>query len=408
MKRICSSILLLVFLLPIVNAVDFRITDPKLYQCDPALASADKCGQQVMPRLGSDGKTAYPLQAGSDFEICVDVNNVGSAGSARVEAGFLTRGQINQFFFGGAPILSVAGPLIKPVQNCKVEETNVQTHEVTLANNQQAVVCNKVHIPQFSQSQKNNLGWFAEAFERCSTLAEPNPVVHSHTAGRIELVFPLSFTAPPAESCTDRFLNNFESDIDCGGPNCAPCEDGRLCNVGGEESKGGDCKADSACVPAEGQNFRCRGVVSEQREGEELILVVDDTGTERSVIVSCDAGFAKVGNECLKVCAAGEVAVGGVCEALPAGTTCHKVDEQRAECVSPDGERNVVVAPDDKRVDIVDGKVEFVPKASVCSADVETCEDGFDEATPVLYWLFLAGMISLLVALGVYVWGRYF
>ena len=32
-----------------------------------------------------------------------------------------------------------------------------------------------------------------------------------------------------APSCSDGVLNGSESDLDCGGPDCAPCGDGRVC-----------------------------------------------------------------------------------------------------------------------------------------------------------------------------------
>ena len=41
--------------------------------------------------------------------------------------------------------------------------------------------------------------------------------------------------APP--SCTDGVKNGSESDVDCGGPDCAPCADGRAC--GGDN----DCRS---------------------------------------------------------------------------------------------------------------------------------------------------------------------
>jgi hypothetical protein len=37
--------------------------------------------------------------------------------------------------------------------------------------------------------------------------------------------------AAATSSCTDMILDGTETDIDCGGPSCAPCSDGRLCLV---------------------------------------------------------------------------------------------------------------------------------------------------------------------------------
>jgi hypothetical protein len=52
-----------------------------------------------------------------------------------------------------------------------------------------------------------------------------------------------------APSCADGVLNGSESDVDCGGPDCAPCADAQLCAAGNDcrstVCTGGTCQAPS-------------------------------------------------------------------------------------------------------------------------------------------------------------------
>jgi hypothetical protein len=50
----------------------------------------------------------------------------------------------------------------------------------------------------------------------------------------------------PAPTCTDGVENGGETDVDCGGPTCAPCADGHTCAAGGD-CQSGDCQS-GACV----------------------------------------------------------------------------------------------------------------------------------------------------------------
>ena len=47
--------------------------------------------------------------------------------------------------------------------------------------------------------------------------------------------------SPTSRLCVDNLFNGFESAVDCGGPHCPKCDDGRTCNVG-SDCRSGICK----------------------------------------------------------------------------------------------------------------------------------------------------------------------
>jgi hypothetical protein len=60
-------------------------------------------------------------------------------------------------------------------------------------------------------------------------------------------------TPPVGPTCTDHIKNGAETDVDCGGPVCSPCDDGQTC-VGSSDCKSDDCEGGTcttvpACTP---------------------------------------------------------------------------------------------------------------------------------------------------------------
>jgi len=48
----------------------------------------------------------------------------------------------------------------------------------------------------------------------------------------------------PASLCTDGELDGDETDVDCGGPDCEPCADGRAC-LDDDDCASGSCDGDT-------------------------------------------------------------------------------------------------------------------------------------------------------------------
>lgn len=97
-----------------------------------------------------------------------------------------------------------------------------------------------------------------------------------------------------APSCTDGYQDGAETDVDCGGDACQPCDDGFHCLVDGDCASG-HCSA-RQCVPAP--------CVNGQRDGSETDL---DCGG--GTCAPCEEG---------KTCAGGRDCLSGVC----AGQQC--------------------------------------------------------------------------------------
>ncbi|HEX9100973.1 MAG TPA: hypothetical protein VF997_02150, partial [Polyangia bacterium] len=58
-----------------------------------------------------------------------------------------------------------------------------------------------------------------------------------------------------APSCTDGVLNGSESDVDCGGPDCAPCADGRGC-AGDNDCRSRGCSGGACATPTCSDGFQ--------------------------------------------------------------------------------------------------------------------------------------------------------
>jgi hypothetical protein len=60
-------------------------------------------------------------------------------------------------------------------------------------------------------------------------------------------------TPPATPTCTDHLKNGAETDVDCGGPACSPCDDGQTCvdqsDCKSESCDGGTCTTVPACTP---------------------------------------------------------------------------------------------------------------------------------------------------------------
>ncbi|MCU1277022.1 MAG: hypothetical protein JWM53_568 [bacterium] len=58
-----------------------------------------------------------------------------------------------------------------------------------------------------------------------------------------------------APSCSDGVVNGSESDLDCGGPDCGPCADGRVC-AGGNDCRSHVCTGATCQAPSCDDGFR--------------------------------------------------------------------------------------------------------------------------------------------------------
>jgi hypothetical protein len=58
-----------------------------------------------------------------------------------------------------------------------------------------------------------------------------------------------------AASCSDGIKNGSESDVDCGGPDCMPCGDGRIC-AGGNDCQSRVCNGAACQAPSCSDGFQ--------------------------------------------------------------------------------------------------------------------------------------------------------
>lgn len=152
---------------------------------------------------------------------------------------------------------------------------------------------------------------------------------------------------PPVPHCTNRELDSDETDRDCGGLDCAPCANGKKCDVAS------DCKIQS-CVSGRCQAASCTDKVKNGKETD-----VDCGGTECG---TCDDGDSCIKpSDCeSKVCKSGtcreatcgdkvkngnETDVdcgGGGCDPCDVGQACKSTDD----CEQPPNPEEIVSCDD--------------------------------------------------------------
>jgi hypothetical protein len=102
---------------------------------------------------------------------------------------------------------------------------------------------------------------------------------------------------PPAATCSDGIKNGSETDIDCGGPDCPPCANGRTCE------RNTDCGT-ARCGDSQGNGDTCQSCTSDGVCGS------DDNGG-----CTCDDGTGA----CLSD---QDPTIVDSCDACPSGTVC--------------------------------------------------------------------------------------
>lgn len=161
-------------------------------------------------------------------------------------------------------------------------------------------------------------------------------------------------------SCADGKFSPNETDIDCGGPNCAPCGKGEICQVA-TDCESGSC-ADGVCCDA-----ACSGVCEACTEGH--------TGVANGVCAAIRAE-TDPDNECgdSSLCQ-GDTCSGmrGICSAAPALTVCRPdsgpcdLGDELCDGVTASCPADEISPPGTDLDNACEG-------AGVCNAD-ETCED---------------------------------
>jgi cysteine-rich repeat protein len=116
-----------------------------------------------------------------------------------------------------------------------------------------------------------------------------------------------------AETCTDGALNNGETDVDCGGANCAGCGDGNICQAG-SDCASGICTGGTCQVPA------CDDGVKNGGEGD-----VDCGGT--CPTQCADGSTCGAPGDCVS-----GVCTGGLCAAPACDDGIHNGNETDVDC----------------------------------------------------------------------------
>ena len=160
--------------------------------------------------------------------------------------------------------------------------------------------------------------------------------------------------APPftclTPTCSDGYLNQDETDVDCGGATCAACSDGNMCVVA-SDCVSGVCSG-GICQPA-----TCSDTVQNQDETD-----VDCGGT--TCAACSDGGGCLVGSDCVSgVCSA------GICQAPTCSDAVQNQDETDVDC----GGATCAGCPDGDSCNIASDCLSGVCTGGVCQAP--TCSD---------------------------------
>lgn len=112
--------------------------------------------------------------------------------------------------------------------------------------------------------------------------------------------------------CNDSFLNGYESDIDCGGPQCSPCKDGRACASAVPDQADKNCASKNCkggvCAPASCSNGKKDGCETDVDCGGGLCAQSGQTCTKCPLGKACEQGV----RDCEST-----FCVSGMCSAMP-------------------------------------------------------------------------------------------
>ncbi|MDC3959620.1 proprotein convertase P-domain-containing protein [Polyangium jinanense] len=172
-------------------------------------------------------------------------------------------------------------------------------------------------------------------------------------------------------SCMDQVMNGSETDIDCGGPDCTPCDDTRAC-LEASDCKSGVCTGNACAAPA------CDDTV---KNGEETDAdcggpTCSPCGPEKGCTVDGDCvGGTCSGSICVPTCTDG-VKNANETDADCGGPLCGKCEDTKtcsvdADCVSDVCVGGVCAAPT-----CSDGKQNGGETAKDCGGPCGPCGDG--------------------------------
>lgn len=189
----------------------------------------DNSGQYFQLSAQS-GTIPNTILQGEDLAIPIIITNTGKAGTMTVECGMYLKDQVLSWY-GGLAILNTNKP------NCVPSETNVDTIELTLDQNERKIHTFHITAPQ-SDASKEYLLHCASFLNCYNTGCDTGQT--SNYVDEIDLI-----GVNKAESCFDGLKNQDETDTDCGGT-CKTCENGYRClfddDCTSNNCAGGICK----------------------------------------------------------------------------------------------------------------------------------------------------------------------
>ena len=175
--------------------------------------------------------------------------------------------------------------------------------------------------------------------------------------------------------CTDNMTNGMETDVDCGGPDCAPCANGLACQVFGDCSS---AYCDTSAVGGGMPNGVCAAC------GSDMDCQSTDycDGTTNCVTKLVNGDVCTGANECASANCIAETG-GNICCDAPCSGTCES-------CLAADTPQATNGTCDDVTANTDPGNecgANFCDGAGVCAVcgdgtqqATEACDDGFTDA----------------------------
>lgn len=175
------------------------------------------------------------LYSGGKGIVGVEVQNLGSTGTMKVECGIYRKETINKWY--GSNVFSV----VSDVENCIENQKNVDTKNIELSSGDSKVVSFSMSVPKvvgFFEST-NEYAIHCQAFKNCWT---PTTKVGATDFDVKEITIKRGLFSGEDETCTDGVKNQDETDTDCGGELCDKCNMFEDCLSDTDCEKGLECR----------------------------------------------------------------------------------------------------------------------------------------------------------------------
>ena len=189
------------------------------------------------------------MELGTNPIVTIQVINNGDPGSAKCEVGIYTEDTVRAWFDGRLPGYDFTFSIEtweKYWPNCVSNEPFVTTKNFYLTNGQKEIASFQPYVPYYFTPSESFVV-YASCYNECYLVNPTGFKNYGADTLRVDIVDPLENYEPITNHCENNKIDSSETDFDCGGKDCAKCQNGLRC-LQNTDCATGYCGSDNKCV----------------------------------------------------------------------------------------------------------------------------------------------------------------